>query len=302
MPNFLSEISKPFGKASRKRVFFSQWNGGRPFAARSGSRGRARALAGSGAALAALTAAVLVAPPASSKFLLAPSQQATGASSIVVPAQADLTAFKVTDVSGPAGQPIALNIELSGLSEKNAGQLFLFTGVPEGIKLTPGGYFGDFWAITSKDLPNLTMTAPDNFSGTFQVKITRTRSQSSSARSATMTVRIGEPSGNQVAAPASSGSNTSAARQSEARMMTRANELFKKGDVSGARAIYEYLATKGSAPAAIAMGETYDPSVLGKLFIKGLDANPEKAQEWYQMAEELGSGEARSRLNALAAQ
>jgi hypothetical protein len=51
----------------------------------------------------------------------------------------------------------------------------------------------------------------------------------------------------------------------------------------------------------MAMGETYDPLVLKKLFVKGVEADGAKAQQWYEKAEQLGSGEARNRLNALAA-
>lgn len=219
---------------------------------------------------------------------------------VLVQAQAELTDFTAEDISGAPGEPIPVKIAL-GSNDQNAGQLFLFTGIPEGVKLSPGGYFGDFWAVTAKDLPALTLTAPDNFSGTFQVKITRTRSQSISARSATIMVTIGEGAGAAATTTAATKSTPAAEPDLNERMLLgRGTELFKKGDVAGARVIFEYLAAKGSAQGAIAMGETYDPLVLDKLFIKGLDPDAEKAQAWYQKAEELGSGEARSRLNALA--
>ncbi len=217
-----------------------------------------------------------------------------------IPVQADAADFQVTNVSGPAGKPIPLPIKISGLNDKNAGQLFLFTGVPEGVKLNPGGYFGDFWAVTSKDLAGLTLTAPDNFSGVFQMKITRTRSPSISARSATVTVTIGDAGTAQAAAAPVTPAPAADPNPNEQMLLTRATELFKKGDVSGARVIFEYLALKGSPRAAVAMGETYDPLILEKLFIQGLESNAAKAQEWYQKAESLGSGEARTRLNALA--
>ena len=44
-----------------------------------------------------------------------------------------------------------------------------------------------------------------------------------------------------------------------------------------------------------------DYLVLARVVVKGLDADAKKAQQWYEKAEDLGSQEARSRLNALAA-
>jgi TPR repeat protein len=56
---------------------------------------------------------------------------------------------------------------------------------------------------------------------------------------------------------------------------------------------------KGDPTAAIAMGETYDPVVLAKLYIKGLHADQAKATSWYQKAEQLGAPDARPHLDAL---
>src|SRR6266540_2228517 len=52
--------------------------------------------------------------------------------------------------------------------------------------------------------------------------------------------------------------------------------------------------------AAMALGATYDPTVLAKLGVAGLGADVEKARTWYQKAESLGSTEATRRLAILA--
>jgi TPR repeat protein len=50
----------------------------------------------------------------------------------------------------------------------------------------------------------------------------------------------------------------------------------------------------------MALGATYDPTVLAKLGVAGLGADVEKARTWYQRAESLGSTEATRRLAILA--
>jgi hypothetical protein len=209
-----------------------------------------------------------------------------------------------------------------GEGEKDSGQLFVLTGLPDGVTLHPGGNFGDFWAVNASVVDELTLTTPPDFFGTFTVWISRGRKQETTAQSASITVAIGEPATTPTAATATAPALDPAPRDAapaprevvasivrprasgvpnEAMLITRANESFAKGDVAGARVIYEYLAMQGSSAGAMAMGETYDPLVLAKLVVKGLDADPKKAQQWYEKAEDLGSQEARSRLNALAA-
>jgi TPR repeat protein len=67
----------------------------------------------------------------------------------------------------------------------------------------------------------------------------------------------------------------------------------------GARALYERAAELGSAPAALALGTTYDPNRLWSLGALGLAGNKERARHWYRRASELGSAEAKARLAAL---
>jgi hypothetical protein len=245
-------------------------------------------------------------------------------SSLILAQAAESADFHAYDVSGPAGRPLPFKIEFVEDGNQTGGQLFIFTGLPPGVTLSPGGNFGDFWAVNAGVIKDLTLTAPKDFSGSFKIWITRSRSQSATAHSDSINVTINRPAGAPAAAtaaplvaPATMPTAAAAPTFPEARepaparskgppaneqmLMTRANESFKKGDVSGARVIYEYLAMQGSAVAAMAMGESYDPQVLSKLVVKGLDPDAKKARQWYEKAEQLGNMDARSRLNALAA-
>ena len=71
-------------------------------------------------------------------------------------------------------------------------------------------------------------------------------------------------------------------------------------DVTAARLAFRRAAESGDAQAALALGGTFDPLVLKSLGAVGVAADPAQARGWYQKAAELGSRDARQRLNQLA--
>ena len=71
-------------------------------------------------------------------------------------------------------------------------------------------------------------------------------------------------------------------------MVERGRTLFDAGDLAAARLFFRRAANAGNAAAAIAMGATYDPEVLGQRFIRGIEADAREAQKWYDMARTLG--------------
>jgi hypothetical protein len=265
--------------------------------------------------IAALSASATAASPgglAAFSLHAAAGTSGTDAQPLLVQAQAAEADFRARDVSGPPGRAIPLKIDVLGGTDTESGKLFIFSGLPSGVVLSPGGNFGDFWAVNASVVKDLTLTAPPNFAGSFTVTVTRSRSEADAAKSAAFTVRIGQPDTKPTSAAAPTFPErtapvdppSTAARgvpANEQMLLSRADASFKKGDVSGARVIYEYLAMQGSAAGAMAMGETYDPQVLNKMAVKGLTPDTAKARQWYEKAERLGSGDARSRLNALAA-
>jgi hypothetical protein len=242
--------------------------------------------------------------------------------------QANAADFKVRDVLGPSGQPIPVAIEVNeSLGDDPNGRLFIFSGIPGDVRLDPGGNFGQFWAVNSNALGELTLLAPEGYSGSFTVKVTQTgTSPDDPKRSAAFTVTITAPDTpkNQKptaviasvdTTPTSAKSASDAAPQNDSprkqpaptvpnlrdeKLMERAATLLSNGDISGARTVFQYLAARGNAQAAIALAGTYDPVILAPLFIKGLTPDPEKAEIWYKKAEELGSPAAQGRLDALA--
>lgn len=80
-----------------------------------------------------------------------------------------------------------------------------------------------------------------------------------------------------------------ALRQEEiAMMIEKGRVLFEAGDLAAARLFFRRAANAGDAAAAIAMGATYDPDVLTQRFIRGVEADPQEAQKWYERARGMG--------------
>jgi hypothetical protein len=83
-------------------------------------------------------------------------------------------------------------------------------------------------------------------------------------------------------------------------LMKQGEQFIAAGDVVTARIVFQRAVEAGDANAAMALGATYDPNVLAKLGMVGVSADVEKARSWYQKAENLGSPDARGRLDVLA--
>jgi len=83
-------------------------------------------------------------------------------------------------------------------------------------------------------------------------------------------------------------------------LVERGRMLFDAGDLAAARLFFRRAANAGDAAAAVAMGATYDPDVLSKRFIRGIEADAQEARAWYERARELGSPEGPRRIEMLA--
>jgi hypothetical protein len=84
-------------------------------------------------------------------------------------------------------------------------------------------------------------------------------------------------------------------------MVERGRVLFDAGDLAAARLFFRRAANAGDAAAALAMGATYDPDVLSKRFIRGIEADATEARMWYEKARDLGSPEGPRRIETLLA-
>ncbi len=82
-------------------------------------------------------------------------------------------------------------------------------------------------------------------------------------------------------------------------LLGRGDAFLGTGDITSARKFYERAAAAESGLAALQLGATFDPIVLGRAGIRGLTADPVQALFWYRRARELGAGDAEQRIKAL---
>jgi hypothetical protein len=78
-------------------------------------------------------------------------------------------------------------------------------------------------------------------------------------------------------------------------LIKRGNNLFKDGDFAAARLLFERAANAGSAEAALALGSTYDPSVIKQLGAVSVTPDLDRALKWYETAADRGSADAADR-------
>jgi hypothetical protein len=102
-------------------------------------------------------------------------------------------------------------------------------------------------------------------------------------------------------APAAAPTITRRLDPAEIKMLVEQGEQFvAAGDLAAARLVFQRAAEAGDAGAAMALGATFDPTFLTKISVLGVSPDLDKARNWYQRAEQLGSQEAPRRLEMLA--
>jgi len=77
-----------------------------------------------------------------------------------------------------------------------------------------------------------------------------------------------------------------------ARLIKRGTDILKEGDFVSARLLFKRAADASSAEAALALGLTYDPSVIKQLGAISVTADFDSALKWYGIAADHGSAEA----------
>jgi len=83
-------------------------------------------------------------------------------------------------------------------------------------------------------------------------------------------------------------------------LVKQGQQFVAAGDFVTARVVFQRAAEAGNAVAALALGASYDPVILGRLSMRGVEADVAKARIWYQKAKDLGATEAARRLDVLA--
>ena len=204
----------------------------------------------------------------------------------------------------------------------------------DGHSIAPGS-----WAVPIAALPNLKITLPATSTGTSEISITLVNIDGSvlvETNSTLVVAAPARPSGvtsGQAAAARDTGppisilragtplqviperversppppplsaapTMTPQDRERALRLMKKGDEQLAEGNVAQARLLYERAADAGLALGAMQLAGTYDGAELGRLGVRGLQADRDAARKWYERARQLGAAEADQRLRRLGA-
>jgi TPR repeat protein len=155
----------------------------------------------------------------------------------------------------------------------------------------------DTWRLSVEELKRAVVSPPRGFVGTMALSLELRLADDSVADHKDLQL---EWSGKNLAAPAQPPSRQHDAEEI-AVMVKSGGELMANRDYAAARLMYQRAAEAGSATAAFALAETYDPLVVSKLNARGgITPDSAMAATWYEKAKDLGSSEAPERLERLA--
>jgi hypothetical protein len=190
-------------------------------------------------------------------------------------------------------QPAAMPLQIQ--PKEAADQAFILTlsGAPAGTILFGANRISsDSWYLPPGAASRLEIVLPEWSTTIFEITVALRRTNGEVAAQTKAWVAVPPPGGMPVAIPKI---DEAAARE----LLVKADRLIAKGDIVGARAIYQRATDMGSGAAALALGTTYDPNRLWSLGALGLAGNKDRARQWYQRAVDLGNSDAKARLAAL---
>lgn len=200
--------------------------------------------------------------------------------------------------AGPHDE-IGLGVKLKGTAE---GALVFVSGLAAGTTLSTGHAWGETgWTVQAADLDKTVLRPPHGFVGMMQYTLTLRLADGRSADRQMLRLQW-----DQAANGGSPARGTSAPRQLAteeiATLLKRGEELFKTGDLAGARLLLQRAAEAHDPVGTLALATTYDPNVLEELGVRGVAGDTATARAWYEKAREYGSREAPRRLELLASQ
>jgi hypothetical protein len=182
----------------------------------------------------------------------------------------------------------------------------ILSGLAADTRLSAGSPFGTGgWRLEAAELEGLQIQAPRDFAGAMNVKVDLMVGDHLADSRPLRLEWIPPVEGPSVAmvqqtppAPAAEALHLDAAEL--VTLIKRGQDFLKNGDIVSARLLLQRAAAAGSAAAALAVGQTFDPAVIHELGAIGVAPDAAKAREWYQKAVKLGSDVASQRLAKLA--
>jgi hypothetical protein len=120
--------------------------------------------------------------------------------------------LKVENAAGAAGEEIPLSIQI-GEYDAEKYSFLMIRGLPAEFTLSAGFRLKDRWAVSLRDLSNLSLTPPESYSGTLKLEVMLVRGQDKPVEHQDMMVLIGK--GGKATAAAVPDTQPTVARQTE---------------------------------------------------------------------------------------
>ncbi len=199
-----------------------------------------------------------------------------------VPAKPEFGLTAPEEILGQAGKAVSFIIGIDGASELPPRSFISIRDLPDGASFSSGRPFGvNEWNLSPDEISGLTMQLPKEQSGAADLRVELVAADGEvMARTATR-LDVAPP-------PATELVVRSGEEDRVATLMGYGQKMMDVGYLAGARAYYQRAAEAGSAKAALAVGATYDPEVLGALNIQGAKPDPKAAETWHARAAGLG--------------
>jgi hypothetical protein len=151
------------------------------------------------------------------------------------------------------------------------------------------------WTVSVSEIADATLVPPQGFVGTMKLAVVLVNSDRSLDRK-TLNLQWLPQAPAMPSTPPMPRKNDSADVD---RQLERGIRLKSAGNMAEARLIFGRIAQNGDSRAAFMLAETYDPIALAKRQLLPPDSDLEQARIWYRKASDLGSQEARGRLERL---
>jgi hypothetical protein len=231
--------------------------------------------------------------PAVARASAAPSSEAAAAAQVIL---------------ATSGRPLAL----APLLPRSHARYLLLRGLPPEAELSAGRRSGSgTWFVKDAEVSDLTLSIGAAASGDYPLEIyvldqgnapqsrrslvlrveatAQTFGPDMSWAAALLDVPFAPHSAEEPVVPAQS-----------AVLLDRAKHLLDEGDIAAARLLLLHLAERGEGDAAYELARTFDQDTLSALGARGMDADPVRAQGWYEQASQKGNAKAAERLKILA--
>jgi hypothetical protein len=203
-------------------------------------------------------------------------------------------------------EALPLGISLNGGA---GGEFALLSGLVAGTRISTGSPSGaNGWRLAARDLTQAHAYAPTDFVGVMEPTIDLRAANdvlvdSRSIRLEWVPKQVAEPKrASRLDREDSLAPPPAATLDAEeiSTLMRRGQEYLRTGDIAAARLVLRRAANAGNPQAALTLGATFDPIVLGELGAHGFLPDLAQARYWYDKAVRLGSTEASRRIELLA--